>query len=311
MGFLWLLLGGAWATFTPFVAWRNCTLQPHKFRLHDVGMTASKNHEFETAAEFRPLRRYRNEANQKPLAEWLKSLGLSQTQADKLIAKCPRLLDLNIESNLKPTVEWIKSLGMSQTQVVKVVLRHPRLLSLCIESNLKPTVEWIKSLGLSQTQVVKVVLRHPQVLGLNVESNLKPTVEWIKSLGFSQTQAAKMVWKSPDMLDYSIEANLKPKVEWMKSLGLSQMQVADLIASFPRVLGLSIETNLRVKHLLLQRCFPGNEAAELLARYPRLWSYSSDRLDYRMRVLDSAGQLHKLPEAMIMTPENFKHNFGA
>ena len=257
---------------------------------------------------------YSIEANLKPTVEWIQGLGLSQSQVAKVIATCPSVLGLSIEANLKPTVEWIQGLGLSQSQVAKVIATCPSVLGYSIEANLKPTVEWIQGLGLSQPQLAKVITSKPQVLGLSIEANLKPTVEWIQGLGLSQPQLAKVITSKPQVLGYSIEANLKPTVEWIQGLGLSQSQVSDMISMFPPILGLSIETNLAVKHRLLQQFFPGAKAAQLLAQSPRLWSYRYARLEHRLAVLKSHGQLSKLTGVLALPLEVFSRryrgNFG-
>eukprot|EP00439_Symbiodinium_sp_Y106_P007387 s540_g1.t1 len=250
------------------------------------------------------------EANLKPTVEWIKRLGLSQSQVAKVIATFPQMLGFSSEANLKPTVEWIKGLGLSQSQVAKVILGRPHVLGYSIEANLKPTVEWIKGLGLSQSQVAKVIATFPHVLGYSIEANLKPTVERIKGLGLSQSQLAKVIATFPQVLGLSIEANLKPTVEWIKGLGLSQSQLAKVIASFPQVLGYSIEANLKVKHCLLQKYLREEKAAIiLLSRTPRLWSYSQARLQRRLDVLKSQGQLSKLAGAMAMSLDTFNRRF--
>ena len=248
------------------------------------------------------------DANLKPTVEWIKGLGLSQSQVAKVIVQRPHVLGYSIEANLKPTVEWIKGLGLSQSQVAQVIATFPQVLGYSIEANLKPTVEWIKGLGLSQSRIVKVIVSHPSVLGYSIEANLKPTVEWIKGLGLSQSQVAKVIARRPQVLGYSIEANLEPTVQWIKGLGLSQSQIAELISTFPQVLGLSIEANLRVKYVLLQNFFPGS-AAELLARAQRLWSYRQARLEHRLHVLQSQGQLSKLASAMTLGLDVFSRRF--
>ena len=251
------------------------------------------------------------EANLKPTVVWIKGLGLSQKQVAKAIATRPQVLSLSIEAKLKPTVDWIKGLGLSQLQVAKVIATCPQLLSLSIEANLKPTVAWIKGLGLSQPQVAKVIATFPQMLGLSLQANLKPTVEWTKGLGLSQPQVAKMIATFPQVLGLSIEANLKPTVAWIKGLGLSQPQVANMIAKFPHVLGYSIDSNMRLKHVLLQEFFNGEAAAQLLARVPRLWSYRHTRLEHRLHLLKSHGQLSKLAGAMTLGLDDFSSRFAS
>ncbi|CAE7575596.1 unnamed protein product, partial [Symbiodinium sp. CCMP2456] len=249
------------------------------------------------------------EANLKPTVEWIKGVGLSQSQVAKVILVYPQVLGMSTEANLKPTVEWIKGVGLSQSQVAKVILVRPQVLGLSIEANLKPTVEWIKGLGLSQPQLSKLISLHPQLLGYSIEANLKPTVEWIKGLGLSKSQVAKVIATFPQVLGLSTDANLNPKVKWIKGLGLSQSQIASVIASFPQVLGLSIEANLKLKHNLLHCFFLGADVVKLLARAPRLWSYRLARLEHRLQVLKSRGQLSRLVSAMSLNLDDFNRKF--
>ena len=273
------------------------------------GLGLSQSQVAKVIATFPRVLGYSTEANMKPTVEWIKGLGLSQSQVAKVIATFPRVLGYSTEANMKPTVEWIKGLGLSQSQVAKLISQRPQVLGYSTEANLKPTVEWIKGLGLRHSQVAKVILRCPQVLGYSIEGNLKPKVEWMKGLGLSQSQVAKVIATFPQVLGLSIEANLKPTVDWIKGLGVSESQVAELIVTSPQVLSLSIESNLRAKYLLIQSFFPGRAAAELLARSPHLWSYRHARLEYRLRVLKSQGQLSKLAGAMTLGSDAFSRRF--
>ena len=249
------------------------------------------------------------EDNLQPTVDWIKGLGLNQMQVAKVIVSHPSVLGYSIEDNLQPTVGWIKGLGLNQMQVAKVIVSHPSVLGYSIEDNLQPTVDWIKGLGLNQMQVAKVVVRFPCVLGLSVEANLQPTVDWIKGLGLNQMQVAKVIVRFPHLLSYSIEDNLQPTVDWIKGLGLNQMQVAKVIVSHPSVLSYNISTNLMVKRSLLLQYFPAAEAAKLLTKVPRLWSYSYNRLQHRLDVLECAGELSKLAGAMTQPLDAFNRRF--
>ena len=275
------------------------------------GLGLSQSQVVKMIATFPQVIGYSVEAKLKPTVEWFKRLGLSQSQVAKVIATSPQVLGYSLEANLKPTVEWIKGLGLSQSQVAKVIATFPQVLGYSIEANLKPTVEWIKGLGLSQSQVVKMIATFPQVIGYSVEAKLKPTVEWFKRLGLSQSQVAKMIAKFPKVLGYNIEANLKPTVEWIKELGVGPSQVANAVAAHPQILGYSIGSNLRLKHVLLQKFFPGAAAAQLLARAPRLWSYRHTRLEHRLHVLKCQGQLSKLAGAMTLGLDDFSLRFAS
>ena len=82
------------------------------------------------------------------------------------------MLGYSVEANLKPTVEWIKGLGLSQSQVAKVISQRPQVLGLSIEANMKPAVEWMKGLGMSQCQVGNLIAAFPPVFGRRIDTNL-------------------------------------------------------------------------------------------------------------------------------------------
>eukprot|EP00439_Symbiodinium_sp_Y106_P049370 s3821_g6.t1 len=224
-------------------------------------------------------------------------------------AKHAELVGASNSSRLKKQGFLQNELLLKEPQVAKVVARHPQVLGYSIEDNLQPTVDWIKGLGLNQMQVAKVIVSHPSVLGLSIEDNLQPTVDWIKGLGLNQMQVAKMVVRFPHLLSYSIENNLQPTVDWIKGLGLNQAQVAKVVLRFPQVLSYSISTNLMVKRSLLMQYFPAAEAAKLLTKVPRLWSYSYNRLQHRLDVLECAGELSKLAGAMTQPLDAFNRRF--
>ena len=252
---------------------------------------------------------YSIEENLKPTVQWFLDIGLSQAQVVKVIAGFPQSLGYSIEENLKPTVQWFLDIGLSQAQVVKVIAMKPQLLGLSIEENLKPTVQWFLDIGLSQPQVVKVIAGFPQSLGYSIEENLKPTVQWFLDFGLSQAQVVKVIARCPQSLGYSIEENLKPTVQWFLDFGLSQAQVVKVIATHPQVLGYSIEENLKPKQALLEDAFGRSEAATLISKDPRIFSYSYERLDTRLTVLVERNETHLLTSAMRLTEATFARRF--
>ena len=250
------------------------------------------------------------EQNLKPTVQWLLDLGLSQAQVAKVVATSPQTLGLSIEQNLKPTVQWLLDLGLSQAQVAKAVATSPQTLGLSIEQNLKPTVQWLLDLGLSKTQVAKAMAAQPAILGYSIERNLKPKAQWLLDLGLSKTQVAKVVAARPHILGYSIEQNLKLKVRWLLDLGLSNSEVAVVVASFSSFLGLSIDKSLKPKYSLLLVVFGPTEAGQLVAKCPRILSYSQQRLTERLSVLAELNKTEKLTSALCLTTPAFEKRFS-
>ena len=250
------------------------------------------------------------ENNLKPTVQWLLDLGLSKTQIAKVVATFPAILGCSILQNLKPTVQWLLDLGLSKTQLAKTVATFPAILGCSIEQNLKPTVQWLRDLGLSKIQVSKAVATSPAILGYSIEGNLKPTVKWLLNLGLSRSQVAKAVASKPNILGYSIEQNLKLKVRWLLDLGLSNSEVTTAVASFPNFLGLSIDKNLKPKYSLLLAAFGPTEARQLIAKCPRILSYSQQRLTERLSVLAELNQTEKLTSTLCLPTPAFEKRFS-
>ena len=82
------------------------------------------------------------------------------------------------------------------------------------------------------------------------------------------------------------------------------------MAEVPRILGLRIE-NLACKVELLQSFLTPTVALELIARSPRILSYSPQRLEHRLNVLAEQDSLAKLASAMTVTDEVFHRRFVA
>ncbi|OLQ02654.1 6-methylsalicylic acid synthase [Symbiodinium microadriaticum] len=279
-------------------------LKPTVEWLHEVGL--SKAQASKAIASKPQLLGYSIEANLKPTVEWLHEVGLSNAQVTKTIATYPSLLGLSIEGNLKPTVEWLHEVGLSKAQVSKAIATHPPLLGLSIEANLKPTVEWLHEVGLSEAQMSKAIAKFPPLLWLSIEANLKPTVEWLHEVGLTEAQVPKAIAKYPRLLGCSIEANLKPTVQWLHEVGLSEAQASGVLATHPQVLGYSIEKNLSPKLSLLQHYYTTDSIRDMIAAFPTLLSYAHSRLEDRLAILHSCGQLSKFLCTVALTQVRFE-----
>ena len=283
-------------------------LTPTVQYLLDLGL--SKTQVAKAVTKSPPILGYSINQKLKPTVQWLLDLGLSETQVAKVVASSPAVLGYSIEGNLKPTVEWLWDLGLNRTQVAKTVARKPQILGYSIKQNLKPTVQWLLDLGLSNTQVAKAVAASPPILGYSIEGNLKPTVQWLVDLGLNKAQVAKAVAAYPAVLGCSLEQNLKPTVQWLLHVGLSQSQVAAAVASFPSFLGLSIDKSLKPKYCLLLAAFGPTKAGQLIARNPRILSYSHQRLTERLSVLAELNQTEKLTSALCLPTPAFEKRFS-
>ena len=282
-------------------------LKPKAQWLLDLGL--NKSQVAKAVATFPTILGLSLQQNLKPTVQWLLDLGLSKAHVAKAVSTNPAILGYSIEQNLKLTEQWLLGLGLSTTQIGKTLARKPNILGYSIEQNLKPTVQWLLDLGLSRTQVAKAVSTSPAILGLSIERNLKPKAQWLLDLGLSKSQVAKAVATKPHILGYSIEQNLKLKVRWLLDLGLSNSEVAVVVASFSSFLGLSIDKSLKPKYSLLLAVFGPTEAGQLIAKCPRILSYSHQRLSERLSVLAELNQTEKLTSALCLPTPAFEKRF--
>ena len=282
-------------------------LQPHLRFLSSLGLSTSQA--ARVLAGHPPILGYSIEQNLKPKVQWLLDLGLGKAQVAKAVARHPQILGYSLKQNLKPTVEWLSNLGLGKNQVARVVAVSPRVLGYSIEQNLKPTVEWLSNLGLGKSRVAKVIAVFPQIHGYSIEQNLKPTVEWLSNLGLGKSQVGKVVAGHPQILSYSIEENLKPTVRWLSDMGLGQCQVARVVAGFPSLMGCSISKNLQAKVRVLDAVYGRVGTAALVARWPQLVTYSMHRLTERLKVLGCQNRTDELLSAMRLTNERFLLRF--
>ena len=221
------------------------------------------------------LARYDIDDKLKPMMQQLEVWGLKTSQVAKVFERFPQVLGCSIEENLKPKLQWLRDLGLTKAEITKAIARHPRLLGLSIEENLTPTVQWLRDLGLKKVEVAKVIARLAQVLGYSIEENLKPTVQWLRDLGLKKVEVAKVIARHAQILGYSIEENLKPTVQWLRDLGLKKVEVAKVIARLPQVLGYSIEENLKpTVQWLRDLGLKKVEVAKVIARHAQILGYS-------------------------------------
>ena len=107
-----------------------------------------------------------------------------------------------------------------------------------------------------------------------------------------------------------MEQNLKPTAQWFLDFGLSKDQLAKCASNFPQILGQNVERNFRQKVELLQAHFSARAVVEMIARCPRILSYSQGRLKKRLEVLARLLQKEKLVSAMVLRDDLFQRRYG-
>ena len=216
------------------------------------------------------------DANELPVAQHLRALGLNKRVIDSIRKGLPTIDSLTSAENVAALLSYCQhDLGFSTpARLGQLLQAYPQLIGLSLEENVRPTVEYMASVGVQD--VAAAIKRHPQLLGLSITKNLQPTVEYLTSLGVDAGKAAGI---NPSLLALSIEGNLMPTVRFLsEEVGMASLGRA--LTAQPTILALSVSDNLRPKVEYLREIgletAPGGLGAQLDA-YPALLTLSLDK----------------------------------
>ena len=245
-----------------------------------------------------------------PLIVWLLSLGLTTVEAAKVLltirqfwtAVLPRIWNLLSSGFWRPDF-----LSTNLQGPLWLVLRFlPTALSIIWSQRCNSFWAWVWQ-GM---RLQKQLPNFPQIVGLSIQQNLRPKISWFSSLGLQKAQIARMILVYPRIIGFSMDQNLKPTAQWFLDFGLSKDQLAKCVSGFPQILGQNVERSFRQKVELLQAHFPTRAVIEMIARCPRILSYSQGRLKKRLEVLARLAQKEKLVSALVLRDDLFQRRYG-
>ncbi|KAJ4711362.1 Transcription termination factor like [Melia azedarach] len=115
----------------------------------------------------------------RPTFEFLKEFGF--TGVHRINCQTTLLLVSSVERTLKLKIEFLKSLGFSDKEVERMVLRSPGLLTYSVENNLVPKVEFFMEEMKGDLEEIK---RFPQYFSFSLEKKIKPRYRILVEQGF-------------------------------------------------------------------------------------------------------------------------------
>ncbi|XP_006658741.2 transcription termination factor MTERF9, chloroplastic [Oryza brachyantha] len=108
-----------------------------------------------------------------------KELGAPKDKIVKMVTKHPQLLHYSIEDGLLPRINFLRSIGMRDTDVLKILTSLTQVLSLSLEENLKPKYLYLVN---DLRNDVQSLTKYPMYLSLSLDQRIRPRHRFLVSL---------------------------------------------------------------------------------------------------------------------------------
>ncbi|URE49641.1 mTERF family protein [Musa troglodytarum] len=223
----------------------------------------------EAAKSSKPLAHLRSTEKPDAVLNFMRSQGFVGAGIRKLISFRPVYLCCNVENNLAPKFQFLRDLGLSESDIVDAILKNNGILRLNVRS-IVPKLEMWESLLGSRELVLKHLKKtgrventlHPNLKFLRDECGIpeervslflrsdprfisrKPTsfralVARADELGIPR-QSRMFVW-TLDVLHKVSKERFEAKIELMRSFGWSESEFSSAVGKAPTFLSMSLD----------------------------------------------------------------------
>ncbi|KAJ6416878.1 hypothetical protein OIU84_002710 [Salix udensis] len=108
-----------------------------------------------------------------------KELGASRDSVVKMVTKHPQLLHYSIDDGFLPRINFLRSIGLRDSDILKVLTSLTQVLSLSVEDNLKPKYMYLIN---ELRNEVRSLTKYPMYLSLSLEQRIRPRHRFLVSL---------------------------------------------------------------------------------------------------------------------------------
>ncbi|KAL3845839.1 hypothetical protein ACJIZ3_003242 [Penstemon smallii] len=143
------------------------------------------------------------------MLSFLKEIGLSNTQLEKLLKNRPSCLNTNLENIIKPKIKTFQDIGFSADDIAHIISFNPAVLHTSLENRIIPSLSVLKGLLGSGVEVAKVLRISSWLLLVDLEKNLVPNIELLKSCGIPMKQIIRHIYLYPRMFLHKPETMRK------------------------------------------------------------------------------------------------------
>lgn len=108
-----------------------------------------------------------------------KELGAPRDSIVKMVTKHPQLLHYSIDDGLLPRINFLRSIGMKNSDILKVSTSLTQVLSLSLEENLKPKYLYLVN---ELHNEVQSLTKYPVYFSLSLDQRIRPRHRFLVSL---------------------------------------------------------------------------------------------------------------------------------
>ncbi|XP_010539322.1 PREDICTED: transcription termination factor MTERF9, chloroplastic [Tarenaya hassleriana] len=108
-----------------------------------------------------------------------KELGAPRDSVVKMVKKHPQLLHYSIDDGLLPRINFLRSIGMHNSDILKVLTSLTQVLSLSLEDNLKPKYMYLVN---ELNNEVHILTKYPMYLSLSLDQRIRPRHRFLVAL---------------------------------------------------------------------------------------------------------------------------------
>ncbi|KAL1821447.1 hypothetical protein DCAR_0417858 [Daucus carota subsp. sativus] len=108
-----------------------------------------------------------------------KELGAPRDNIVKMVRKHPQLLHYSIEDGLLPRINFLRSIGMCNSDIVKVLTSLTQVFSLSLEGNLRPKYMYLVN---ELQNEVQSLTKYPMYLSLSLDQRIRPRHRFLVAL---------------------------------------------------------------------------------------------------------------------------------
>ncbi|URE49654.1 mTERF family protein [Musa troglodytarum] len=228
------------------------------------------------AAKFsKPLAHLRSTEKPDAVVNFMRSQGFDGAGIRKVISLRPIYLCCNVEKNLAPKFQFLRDLGLSESDIVDAILKNNAILRHDLHRSFVPKLEMWESLLGSRELVLKHLKKTGRFFFCSVENTLHPNLKFLRDecgipeervslflrsdprfisrkptsfralvaradeLGIPR-QSRMFVW-TLDVLHKVSKERFEAKIELMRSFGWSESEFSSAVGKAPTFLSMSLD----------------------------------------------------------------------
>ncbi|CAL9122751.1 unnamed protein product [Musa acuminata var. zebrina] len=182
---------------------------------------------------------YNVEKNLAPKFQFLRDLGLLESDIVDAIQKNHGILLFNVQRSIVPRLEMWESLLGSRELVLKHLKKTRWFFFSSVEKNLQPNLKFLRDeCGIPKERLSVVLRSHPQLISQKPES-LRGLVARADELGMPR-QSRMFMW-TVNILQRVSKERFEAKVEFMRRFGWSESEFSSAVRKNPTFLGISLD----------------------------------------------------------------------